>query len=915
MTLEAKVGQVIMVRVNAYYTASENEGVARILRLIRDNGIGGVVLSQGDVYEAAHLLNDLQSHAAVPLLVSADLERGLAMRVRRGTPFPDAMALGATRNPDFAYSVAQVVAREARALGIHQNYAPIADINTNPANPVINTRAFGDDVALVQQMVAAFVRGTRDGGMLSTTKHFPGHGDTGQDSHLELPIIPLSRARLDSVELSPFRMAIQSGTNAIMIAHVGVPTLERNQDRPASLSASVINGLLRKDLGFSGLVVSDAMEMQGVLREYSVGQSTVMALQAGTDIVLLPRDADIAGNAVVAAVKNGTLSEESLNVSVKRILKTKQALGLNESRFADYGAIGGIVGVPQHWQLSRDISRNAVTLLRDDGVALPLSRYEGRRVLSLVVTDSEDSQNEIDRQGAARLCEPTGSYFTGLLSRRLGRIETVRLTPVSEQSDFDAALNKMKRMDLIILSTFVKVRTSSGRIGLPDRLQGFLASAGRLKRPTVVVAFGSPYSAAYFPQADALVCAYGDGEPLVEATAEALCGEVGFRGKLPVTIPGAFTFGSGIVRPPQRLRRADPAEAGFDASRLRRVDSIAYAGIRDSAFSAAQIAVVRDGLLVWDKSYGTYSYDAATREIGASSLFDLASLTKVVGTTTAVMKLYDQKKILLDDPVSKYIPQFSEGPKAAITLRHLLLHRGGFPPFRKFWEFASPTTMLDSVYATPLIATPGDSTVYSDLGFITLGKVVEKVSGMSLAAFLQKWFFGPLGMDNTMYTPPENMRSRAVATERDTIWRKRMIRGSVHDENAAFLGGISGHAGLFSTAGDLAVFIQMLLNGGLYDGVRYLNDTTIDRFVKVKLTGQERFLGWDMKSAMGSSAGTLFSPSSFGHTGFTGTSIWVDPDRKLAVIFLTNRVHPTRANSKIFRIRPALHDAVISSLN
>jgi beta-glucosidase-like glycosyl hydrolase/CubicO group peptidase (beta-lactamase class C family) len=915
MTLEQKVGQVIMVRVSGYYTASENEDVARTLRLIRDNGVGGVVLFQGDVYEAAHLLNELQSLAAVPLLVGADLERGLAMRIRRGTPFPDAMALGASRNPDLAYRVARAIAHEGRALGIHQNYAPVADINTNPANPVINTRAFGDDVALVQKMVAAFVRGTNDGGMLSTTKHFPGHGDTGRDSHLELPIVTLTRPRLDSVELSPFRMAIQNGTKSVMIAHITVPALENGRARPASLSTDIISGVLRKELGFSGLVVSDAMEMQGVMRDYSVGESTVMALQAGTDIVLLPRDADVAVNAIVAAVKSGALPEESVNMSVRRILKTKQALGLNENRFADYGSISGVVGTPRHWQLAREVSRNAITLLRDNGAALPLLRFEGRRVLSVTLTDLEDSQNEIDRQGAARVCEPTGSYFTNLLSRRLGRLESVRLTPTSEQSDFDAALKKVKGADLVILSTYVKVRSSSGRIGLPDRLHDFLDSERRLKKSTVAVTFGSPYISAFFPEVDALVCAYGDEEPLIEATAEGLCGEVGFHGKLPVTIPGAFSFGSGIARPPQRLRHADPAEAGFDPGRLRRIDSIALAGIRDSAFSAAQIAIVKDGILVWDKSYGTYSYDAASREIGPTSLFDLASLTKVVATTTAVMKLYDQQKIRLDDPVSMYIPQFAQGPKAAVTIRHLLLHRGGFPPFRKFWEFASPSTVLDSVFATPLVATPGDTTIYSDLGFITLGKVVEKVSGVSLADFMRKWFFGPLGMDNTMYAPPEEIRTRAVATERDTTWRRRMIQGTVHDENAAFLGGISGHAGLFSTAGDLAVFVQMLLNGGVYDGVRFLSDTTIDRFIKVKLAGQERFLGWDMKSAKGSSAGTLFSPSSFGHTGFTGTSVWVDPARRLGVIFLTNRVHPTRMNSKLFRIRPALHNAVISSLN
>ncbi len=433
--------------------------------------------------------------------------------------------------------------------------------------------------------------------------------------------------------------------------------------------------------------------------------------------------------------------------------------------------------------------------------------------------------------------------------------------------------------------------------------------------PKVAVIFGNPYIAAHFPWADAVLCAYSDTEPAVEAAAEALCGEITIRGKLPVTIPGAFTFGSGMIRPKQRLRRDDPAAAGFDRAKLRRVDSLVYAGLSDSAYSAAELAIVKDGKLVWDRAYGRYSYAAGSREINGNALFDLASVTKVVATTSAVMKLYEEGMLRLDDPVSKYLPQFAAGEKAKMTIRHLLLHRGGFPPFRKFWEFCpNGSAMLDSVFATPLVAHPGDTTIYSDLGFITLGKIVEKISGKSLSDFVQERFFIPLRMRNTMYLPPPEIRWRAVATEYDSVWRKRLVQGTVHDENADFLGGVSGHAGLFSTAGDLAVFVQMLIDGGVYDGRRYLQDSTIATFVATRREGQERWLGWDMKSPRGSSAGTLFSSSSFGHTGFTGTSIWVDPERRLGVIFLTNRVHPTRANTKLFLIRPRLHDIIVGAL-
>ena len=396
------------------------------------------------------------------------------------------------------------------------------------------------------------------------------------------------------------------------------------------------------------------------------------------------------------------------------------------------------------------------------------------------------------------------------------------------------------------------------------------------------------------------------------------CGPSGkstVAGKLPVTIAGLYPYGSGLAVPKERLRKDDPLLAGFDHTLLKKVDDIVLAGIRDSAFSAAQVAIAKDGLLVYRKSFGSYSYEYGSREIDGNALFDLASLTKVIATTAAVMKLYDRHEIGLDDPVGKYLSPFAAGDKSVITIRHLLLHRGGFPPFRKFYEICTtPGEMLDSVYATALVAHPGDSTIYSDLGMITLGRLVEHVTGMSLASYVKRELYDPLGMQNTMFNPPHALWQRVVATEYDPIWRKALIRGTVHDENAALLGGVSGHAGLFSTAGDLAVFMQMVMGKGTYGGIRYFSENTVFEFTGKKQPGGERLLGWDLKSPKGSSAGDLFSESSFGHTGFTGTSIWVDPERGLFVVFLTNRVHPTRANVKLFKIRPVLHDAVIRAL-
>jgi beta-glucosidase-like glycosyl hydrolase/CubicO group peptidase (beta-lactamase class C family) len=910
-----KVGQLVMVGLYGQYFSTQTDEHARLVHLIRDHHVGGFILWQGDVLESAVRLNSLQRMSRLPLLVSGDYERGLPMRIRRGTPFPDAMAMGATRNPRYAYEVGRAIAREARAIGVHQNYAPVADVNTNPMNPVINTRSFGEDVRLVQDMVAAFVKGTLDGGALPTAKHFPGHGDTGVDSHLDLPVVQYSRDRLDSVELAPFRTAIDAGTPSIMIAHIAVPVLDTDRSLPSSLSTNAIGTVLQEQLGFNGLVVTDAMDMRGVTRDFSPGQSTVMAVKAGVDIVLMPPDEDAAFDALLAAVRSGEISRGRLDVSVRKILTAKQRLGLDTLRTVDIDRIPEIVGSRDHRLLSREVARSAVTVLKNLKGVFPLATGNGRRVVSIVLSDSQDSRVDINRPGNPWPCEPPGAYFHQQLQRRIGRVETYRLSPSSSAMDIETAAERMKKADLVFFPVYVKVRTSSGRIGMPPAFLSILKAAESVRVPVVAVLFGNPYLAAHFPDARGVLCAYGDSEPQVEAAVEALFGEIGVCGKLPVTIAAGFPFGSGLVCPADRLRREDPVEAGFVPERLSELDRIITTAIRDSAFPAAQLLVLRDGKIAYNQPFGTYTYDPASGPIDNASLFDLASVSKVIGTTTAVMKLIDARKLLLDDYASKYLPHLAAGSKAKITIRHLLTHRAGFPPFKRFFLMCdSAAEALDSVYATELVAEPGDTTIYSDIGMITMGKILERVSGMSQAVLLENEFFGPLGMKNTMYNPPRVLWERVVPTEIDTLWRKALVRGIVHDENAALLGGVAGHAGLFSTASDLAVYVQMLLNHGTYGGVRYLAEGTVVEFTGAHVDGQDRYLGWDMKSPTGSSAGTLFSPSSFGHTGFTGTSIWVDPERKLAVILLTNRVHPTRANQKLSHVRPAVHDAVVRAL-
>lgn len=912
MTLEQKVGQLIMARMFGHYISLDGDEYERLARLVRDQHIGGIAVFQGDIYGTAVLLNNLQRLARVPLVVAADFERGVAMRLRRGTYFPDAMALGATYNPELAYRVGRAVAEEARAIGVHWNFAPVADVNNNPANPVINTRSFGEDLPLVSRMVNAFARGLSEGGVVSTVKHFPGHGDTGVDSHIDLPVLPFTRARLDSLELVPFKRAIDDGVMSVMVAHVAIPALEPDKAIPSTLSERVITRTLKGELGFQGLVVTDAMEMAGLMRGFSIGDAAVKSLQAGVDIVLMPSNEQVAIDAIVGAVRSGALSESRIEESVRKILMVKQWLQLDENRFVDIDRIGEFVATRKHRALAKQAAREAITVVRNEQNVLPLQQHGRKKMVAVIISDTDDNRTEINRPANQYPNEPFGAYFSQLVRRRYGNIETHRLTPSSNRQTLDSVLTRIRRADVVLVPLYIKVRSASGKVGIPENVLPFVARMDSLNRPTVVIAYGNPYVIGAFPRAAGLMCAYTDAEVMVEASVEALFGEIEVFGRLPVSIPGVYPRGAGVRFAQSYLRVDDPSFAGFDPKRLAELDDIILSAIHDSTFPGAQLVVVKDEIIVYNKAFGTYTYDPASQQVDEATLFDLASLTKVVATTASVMKLYDQQKLALDDSIGKYIPCFGTAAKSGITIRHLLQHRSGLPAHRAFWTIApNPPAAFDSMCTTPLVAAPGDSTIYSDLGMIVLGKVVEQVAGMSLAEYASQEFYQPLRMVSTVFNPSKAMRPFIAPTEVDTLWRNGLVQGTVHDENAWFFGGVAGHAGLFSNATDLAVFTQMLINGGTYGGVRYLADSTVKTFTQ--RTGQ-RALGWDVRSATGSSAGSLFSLSSYGHTGFTGTSVWVDPERSLAVVLLTNRVHPVRSNTRILSLRPRVHDAVIRAL-
>jgi beta-glucosidase-like glycosyl hydrolase/CubicO group peptidase (beta-lactamase class C family) len=901
LTLEEKAAQMVGVRAFGLYRNPRSADVLRLKELVGSLKVGCVVVFESEVESVPRVLNDLQSAAPLPLLVAADLERGLAFRIRRGVvPLPHAMAIGATGSEEAARFAGEVTAREARAVGIHWAFAPVADVNSNPGNPIVNIRSFGEDPEMVARLSAAFVRGAREGGLLTTSKHFPGHGDTAVDSHLQLATLSGDRDRLRRVELLPFQRDVDAGVDAVMLGHIAVPALDPT-GTPASLSAPV-GRVLREDLGFKGLVVSDAMEMQGVRAAWT-GEAAIRAVQAGTDFILLPPDPEVAVRALVRGVKEGQLSEARLDESVLRILQAKERLGLDQERLVNAGAVGKSVARPEDMEGALEVARKAITAVRNERGILPLHVDAPLRILHLVL--SSDARNDTIQ-----------GWPEDELTARAVRTDTVTLGP--EVSDETAASLVADAVGYthVLASCFVRVRAAKGNVDMSashSRLLRALAASGR---PVIVVSFGSPYLLRQIPDVPVYLCAYGSAESSQRAAIAALFGEYAVGGKLPVTLPGFYPMGHGleIPRRDMALRMGRPDEVGLRAEGLADVDRLLERFVGEKAFPGAVIAVGKNGALAHLRAFGRLSYDGGAPAATVDTIYDVASLTKVVVTTTMAMILVDEGKLDLTKPVSAFIPGFKGEGKDKVTVRHLLTHSSGLDWWGALYqELQGHDAYLSRVQSMDLVYEPGTKSLYSDLGVLLLGEVLERVAGESLDAFARRRIFDPLGMKETLFRPGRELLARIAPTERDP-WRGRVLRGEVHDENAFALGGVAPHAGLFSTAGDLARFAQMLLNGGVYEHHRIVSRETVERFTKrAGIPASSRALGWDTPSE-GSSAGSLFSSRSFGHTGFTGTSLWIDPERRLFVVLLTNRVHPTRENDAIRKVRPAVADAVVHAL-
>ena len=900
MSLEQKIGQLMVFGYTPHFFNENDPQWKHLIYLVKRYQVGGVIIWRSDPYTVARSIERIQSVATIPLMIMADMEWGTPMRINEGTTFPPNMAIGATGSEEYAYQMGKITAQEARAVGVHVNFAPVMDVNNNPDNIIINTRSYGENPELVAKLGTAFIRGSQEHGVFATVKHYPGHGDTDVDSHLGLPTITASSERLNNVELAPFKAAVEAGVKMVMVSHITYSAFPQMQGRPASLDPYFIQEVLRGQMGFDGLVVTDAMGMGGIANQYWPGEAAVMAINAGIDLVLDSPNFESTFRFVVQAANEGRITEARIDASVRRILQAKRQLGLEKRPILDWQNFEAVFSNPDYRVSSEQISNASMTLLRDEKKVIPFKSDQIDTVLVVAVTDRE-----------------WGYTYRDLLQREVSlRIPAVRSALVDQRStpeEIRKIIAKVDSVQAVVMGCFITWGSYKGSVTLPDSTVTLLQDFFEIEKPIAVISFGSPYLLRQIPSSPTYLCAYAADPLAVRSATRAVFGEIPIQAKIPVSIPGQVESGSGLTRSPYDMELIEVIDDDF----MGEAYGVLEKAIDDSIFPGAQVAVAHQGKLIASRSFGNQTYEPDSPKITAETLYDLASVTKVVTTTAIAMQLYDQKKLRIDIPVKSYLPEFGGGSKDSVTIRHLLTHSAGVLWWDSLWVKAKTREeALKYIYTLPLVYSPGDSMIYSDLGIILVGQVLEVITGKSLEQLAREMIYLPIGMTHTMFNPPDSLRSRIAPTEIGGSMKRGLIHGEVHDENAYFLGGVSAHAGLFSTAEDLARFAQMLINGGIYHHKRFFSPQTI-RFWTTPQNmppGSNRALGWDTPSEKGSSAGDYFSPGSFGHLGFTGTSLWIDPTRELAVILLTNRVYPTRQKKGIYEVRREFHDKVFQSL-
>ncbi len=904
MSLREKVGQLFMI---SAYSNKDSVHVNQVNKLITDYKVGGVIFFQGGPVRQAKLTNQYQAKAKVPLFVGIDAEWGLGMRLDSTYIYPWNMTLGAIQDLNLIESVGKNMARENKRIGVHFNFAPVLDINTNPKNPIIGNRSFGEDKVNVSNKAIALMTGVQSQGVFSTGKHFPGHGDTSTDSHHALPVIDFSKERIDLVELYPYKRIFDEGLVSVMVAHLNIPSLEPRPNYPSSASYNVVTNLLQKELGFEGLIFTDGLAMKGASNFKGPGDLEIAVLLAGNDILLCPENVPVAVEKLEAAYNDGTITEERLAHSVKKILHYKFKAGLNHYKPVDMNNIYNDLNPSENDALHYKLYENAITVLKNEKEILPI-------------------KNLNQKIAYVKLGEDVNSTFVTTLKK---------YTEVTEvtNTNIDSLNTELKNYDTVIIG-FHKVNKTWEKQNFTDTELLWLQEIAKHNK-VILDIFAKPYSLlpiASFDDIEGLVVSYQNSNISQVVSAELLFGGIGAKGKLPVSINTHFNVNDGLeTEKLNRLAFTTPENVDMNPAILSKIDAIAQKAIDGKMTPGMQVLVARKGSVIFQKSYGYQTYEKA-KQVTNSDLYDVASISKMISTLPNVMQLYDKNKVTLDTKLKDMDPFFKNTNKGNIIFKDLLSHYAGLQawiPFykatldknsqpsekyyRKVADSKFSTKVADSLYLrndyhdtimkiiadTPL--SPKIEYKYSDFTFIILKEYLERKTGKKLEDLSQKNFYSTLGMNNTLYNPLDRFdKSNIAPSEVDNYFRHQVIQGYVHDMAAAMEGGIAGHAGIFSNAMDVAKMMQLYLQKGNYGNKQYFSAQTFDAFntCYYKDKGVLRGLGFDKRTGKDGPTCACVSEASFGHTGFTGNIAWVDPATEIVYVFLSNRTYPEVINDE-----------------
>ena len=904
MTPEEKIAQLFMI---SAYSNKDEAHFAEIENFIKKYKLGGLIFMQGTPEKQAELINRYQHVSKVPLLIGFDGEWGLNMRLKNTIDYPRQMVLGAIQNNLLIYEMGREFARQMKLVGIHFNFAPVVDVNVNPKNPVINDRSFGEEVPNVIQKGIMYMKGLQDGGILACAKHFPGHGDTEVDSHLDLPVIKQSRKRLEQVEFKPFRALIDNGVGAVMVAHLNVPALDSTPNLPSTLSAKIVDSILLKSMNFKGLVFTDALNMKGISKYYPSGEAEVRALLAGNDIMLFSENVPKAIKGVLDAVASGRISQDLIEEKVRKVLLAKYWLGLNHRPTLDTSNLNQKINTDYAQFLKEKLLTAAVTVVSDKYKLIPVGDLSKLRIASVQI--SGDS-----------------SYaFTQYLDN-YDAISHFYISKNASPADFQKLIAKLSDYNLIINAHFDLSRFASKKHGLTDASIQYLKTINQ-KKKCINVFFGIPYVLNLLAPMNTIVIANTPDSESQSAAVQVIFGGMSATGKLPVRA-GIYAAGSGLnIRGGTRLRYVNPLYFDIKPSSFDAVDKLAQESIQ-KATPGCQILVAYQGAVIYQKSFGNHTYQKV-EPVKNTDLYDLASLTKITATAPVLMTMYEQGNFKLDKNLGHYLPDL-KGNKRGLKIEEILTHQSGLPAWIPFYkktlnalnlpdtnlykkvvqqDYSVPVAdsmfmknaYIDTIYQK-IAEAPLEPKVYrySDLGYYYFKKIIEEKFKKGLDEVADSLIWKKLGGNNTMYNPLTHgvQIKRINPTEQDHYFRMQTIRGYVHDQGAAMLGGVGGHAGLFSNANDLAKYFQMLLNDGKYGGVRFFEKSTIKKFTSRVYPHNRRGLAFDKPviSGEGGPACNCASPESFGHTGFTGTIAWADPKHEILFIFLSNRTYPDSEN-------------------